>query len=665
MLPPNRESAMKPGIRALMVAGVMVLAVLATVSQIRPQLAESRSLIVASTTTVTASQDTFVATSSRWTNTPQGHGRGLFVGEYDPQDMHDARIIVQFDLGGDGGPPANARILGATLQLYLTFATFSAGNETLPIEARLVQEPWYETTTTYGNMPAAGEKVDIGATTVGTTVNQWVSWPIEPGRVKPQQSISFMLMTSSNPGRHVRNFLAKEYEAGRLAPRLVIEWNIPTATPTPPPTPTPKPELAIQMQSERTLRGTPVSAAATVSPGEELAYTLTVSNTGRVDLSSIVISNTLPVQATLVATPVNSEGLEFQRRSRLLRWELAALPIFGTVQAYYRVRVQTPRSLRLTVSRVSIARPEAATLTFTAPVTAPTSTPSATLTITPTASATATATPTATVTATVTATGSPSPTQTSTESTTTSPTVQPSPSPTNSPTDTATATSTATETPTATFTPTPTATDTATATASPTASRAPGTIAVARLETPASFSVNVGEAVTVYGHVLAPGVTEPPDPGPGMRAEPGYGPAGSDPALSTADWTFSPAEYDSNVSIVNPNDADRYRGVITPTLVGSFDLAYRFSLYGGPWVYADSDSSLNGYSPDQAGRLAVLRNVVKNCAEASSRETGRQRVLACAIAGGYQVFLPLTGKQALLRLPRSRLGHHRTADLLR
>lgn len=105
----------------------------------------------------------------------------------------------------------------------------------------------------------------------------------------------------------------------------------------------------------------------------------------------------------------------------------------------------------------------------------------------------------------------------------------------------------------------------------------------------------------VYGQVWIDGVTDQPGATPGLLAQLGYGPAGSDPA-STTGWTWVDASY-----TVDSGNNDEFRASLLPELVGEFDYAYRYSTTGGrDWVLADLDGSANGYSPDQAGSLTVV-----------------------------------------------------------
>ena len=102
----------------------------------------------------------------------------------------------------------------------------------------------------------------------------------------------------------------------------------------------------------------------------------------------------------------------------------------------------------------------------------------------------------------------------------------------------------------------------------------------------------------VYGQVWIDGATSAPGPTPGLLAQLGFGPDGSQP---TDAWTWVDASFNTQVG-----SNDEFVASLLPESVGTFDYAYRYSTTGGrDWVYADLDGIQNGYSPAQAGSLAV------------------------------------------------------------
>jgi hypothetical protein len=103
----------------------------------------------------------------------------------------------------------------------------------------------------------------------------------------------------------------------------------------------------------------------------------------------------------------------------------------------------------------------------------------------------------------------------------------------------------------------------------------------------------------VYGQVWIDGATSSPGPTPGLMAELGFGPDGSDP--SAGGWTWVPAAFN-----VDAGNNDEFVASLQPESTGTFDYAYRYSTTGGrDWTYADLDGIQNGYSPSQAGSLMV------------------------------------------------------------
>ena len=111
----------------------------------------------------------------------------------------------------------------------------------------------------------------------------------------------------------------------------------------------------------------------------------------------------------------------------------------------------------------------------------------------------------------------------------------------------------------------------------------------------------VNRTPQVYGQIWIDGVTNQPGATPGLKAQLGYGPDGSDPAGNAA-WTWVDAVFNANAG-----NNDEFKASLLPEAVGVFDYAYRYSTTNGrDWTYADLDGIGNGYSPAQAGNLTVL-----------------------------------------------------------
>jgi glycosidase/fibronectin type 3 domain-containing protein len=105
----------------------------------------------------------------------------------------------------------------------------------------------------------------------------------------------------------------------------------------------------------------------------------------------------------------------------------------------------------------------------------------------------------------------------------------------------------------------------------------------------------------VYGQVWIDGVTNQPGATPGLRAQLGFGPDGSDPD-GNSDWIWVDASFN-----VDAGNNDEFVASLLPEAIGTYDYAYRYSTTDGrDWIYADLDGIGNGYSSAQAGSLAVV-----------------------------------------------------------
>ena len=110
----------------------------------------------------------------------------------------------------------------------------------------------------------------------------------------------------------------------------------------------------------------------------------------------------------------------------------------------------------------------------------------------------------------------------------------------------------------------------------------------------------VNRTDNVYGQVWIDGVTSQPGATPGLIAQLGFGPDGSDPAGNRA-WSWVAAAFNTDAG-----NNDEFVASLQPDTTGVFDYAYRYSVTDGrDWIYADLDGIGNGYSPDQAGSLTV------------------------------------------------------------
>jgi len=124
----------------------------------------------------------------------------------------------------------------------------------------------------------------------------------------------------------------------------------------------------------------------------------------------------------------------------------------------------------------------------------------------------------------------------------------------------------------------------------------------ANLQWPPTITHTIGTTPTpnIYGQVWIDGVTSTPGATPGLRAQVGYGPDGSNPSGNAA-WLWVEADFNGQAG-----NNDEFAGSLIPEAVGSFDYAYRYSGNNGQtWLYADLNGTGDGYDPAQAGALTV------------------------------------------------------------
>ena len=106
-------------------------------------------------------------------------------------------------------------------------------------------------------------------------------------------------------------------------------------------------------------------------------------------------------------------------------------------------------------------------------------------------------------------------------------------------------------------------------------------------------SIACGGTTDTYGRVYVSGVTNSPGEGPGVHAQVGVGPDGSDPSASTVGWTWTDATYNTD-----DNNNDEYTATVSaPGQTGDYAVAYRFRAdNGGPWYYCDGGGTDYGSS---------------------------------------------------------------------
>jgi glycosidase len=100
-----------------------------------------------------------------------------------------------------------------------------------------------------------------------------------------------------------------------------------------------------------------------------------------------------------------------------------------------------------------------------------------------------------------------------------------------------------------------------------------------------------------YGQVWIDGATSQPGATPSLRAQLGFGPAGSAPSAS---WTWVDAAFNTDVG-----NNDEFVASLQPEASGSYDYVYRYTTTDGrDWVYADRNGPFDG-TPPNPGRLVV------------------------------------------------------------
>jgi hypothetical protein len=90
-------------------------------------------------------------------------------------------------------------------------------------------------------------------------------------------------------------------------------------------------------------------------------------------------------------------------------------------------------------------------------------------------------------------------------------------------------------------------------------------------------------------------------PTPGLRAQLGYGPVGSDPDGNLS-WVWVDATFN-----VEAGNNDEFVASMLPDMVGQFDYLYRYSTTDGLlWLYADRNGPISsGTLPPNPGKLTV------------------------------------------------------------
>jgi len=130
------------------------------------------------------------------------------------------------------------------------------------------------------------------------------------------------------------------------------------------------------------------------------------------------------------------------------------------------------------------------------------------------------------------------------------------------------------------------------------------TIGWANLQWPPSLEHTISatnRTENAYGQVWIAGATDQPGPTPGLRAQLGFGPEGSNPD-GNANWTWADTSFN-----VDAGNNDEFKASMLPTTTGVFDYVYRYSTTNGrDWLYADLNGPVpTGNLPPNPGKLTV------------------------------------------------------------
>jgi hypothetical protein len=144
----------------------------------------------------------------------------------------------------------------------------------------------------------------------------------------------------------------------------------------------------------------------------------------------------------------------------------------------------------------------------------------------------------------------------------------------------------------------------------------------------------------LFGRVFVAGRTPGEGQGPGIDAEVGVGPPGVSP--DDARWQFSAAVYNGDLAngFGQLND-DEYLGGFTAPAAGDYELAWRFRVNGGPWVYGDlvPAGSTDGYTSASA-----LHFSAEDCARLPVGYAGFQHPLEAVSVCGDAASPPIFGR---------------------
>jgi hypothetical protein len=159
----------------------------------------------------------------------------------------------------------------------------------------------------------------------------------------------------------------------------------------------------------------------------------------------------------------------------------------------------------------------------------------------------------------------------------------------------------------------------------------------------------VNRTADVYGQVWIDGYTSIAGATPGLWAQLGFGPEGSDP--SGAGWVWVDASFN-----VDAGNNDEFKASLLPDTAGTFNYLYRYSTTAGrDWLYADLNGPVaEGAMPPNPGVLtvnpdatdttppAIPTNLVITGQSPSAIELAWDEVVGDASLYGYEVLRSAT-----------------------
>jgi hypothetical protein len=99
-----------------------------------------------------------------------------------------------------------------------------------------------------------------------------------------------------------------------------------------------------------------------------------------------------------------------------------------------------------------------------------------------------------------------------------------------------------------------------------------------KLQFPLSFCMEPGSKASIFGRIKVAGRTDLPTQAPGIQAEFGSGPAGTDPRVSPG-WVFQPASFNvGHDPAQNDTDEYQYEAEAKASAGSSFSYIYRFQV---------------------------------------------------------------------------------------